>query len=158
MNIILGFAFGNRGKYGPGLTNWSIARHIADHYSKGCIIAVQHEIGAALRGLGIKPHFEVKEHGQKSGAYLDTVEVARQLKNFCNTMDDQDAEIYVVAHQDHMDRVVNVLLKSGFHTLTLTKHESPYDPYSHQIWTRSRRLFKFREWLAYPYYVLTGQA
>lgn len=143
MKIVFGFSFGHRGQE-PGISNEAIARAIRDFAPD--IISVQWEIGKALRRLGVSPDHEVLAH-RKEEQYLDTEEVARQMKEFLQSSNLIGKDIYVAAHQDHLLRCIRILKNNfGIEANSLVA-KIPYDPKSHQVWTRSPIIFHVREWL-----------
>ena len=144
MKVVLGFSFGHRGQE-PGISNEAIARAIRDFAPD--IISVQWEIGKALRRLGVSPDHEVLTH-HKEGQYLDTEEVARQMKEFLQSSNLIGKDIYVAAHQGHLPRCIRILKSFGIEAKPLVARiRIPYDPKSHQVWTRSPIIFHVREWL-----------
>lgn len=155
MRVVLGFSFGHRGQE-PGISNEAIAETI--RRLDPDIIAVQWEIGKALRNLGITPRQEVTRH-RMIGRYLDTEEVANQMLsclNFLHILRPQNAIIYVVAHPAHLSRCIRIIRKLSGAEVIPVHANIPYDPKSHQIWTRSPLLFRIREILAFPIYLFRG--
>lgn len=144
MKVVLGFSFGHRGQE-PGISNEAIARAIRDFAPD--IISAQWEIGKALKRLGVNPAHQVDTHCNKS-QYLDTEEVARQMKKFLQSSNLTGKDIYVAAHQDHLPRCIRILKNFGIEANPLAARiRIPYDPKSHQVWTRSPLIFHVREWL-----------
>lgn len=156
--ILLGFAFGHRGKE-PGLSNKALAESILKHLAatnSDVIVSVQWEIGTVLRKLGIEPNHEVRKHLLKKGVYLSTEEVARQMADFLKQWTDVPHLAFAFAQDDHMSRVLNTLRKYGIKAKPGCKN-IPYDPESHQIWTRSPLFSKSKEFLLWPIYKYFGQ-
>lgn len=153
MEVVLGFSFGHRNPE-PGSSNEAMAEVIRQLAPD--IIVVQCEIGKVLRKFGIMPHYEVSRH-HKLGRYLDTEEVACQMLELLRKSNFQNAIISVIAHPAHLPRCIRILRKLGITTtLTPVHADIPYDPKSHQIWTRSPFLFRIRETIAFPIYLLRG--
>jgi len=142
MKVVLGFSFGQRGQE-PGISNEAIAKAIRDFVPD--TISVQWKIGKALKRLGINPTHEVEAHRNKD-QYLDTEEVARQMKKFLESSNLIGKDIYVAAHQGHLPRCLRILKSFGIEAKPLAA-KIPYNPKSHQIWTRSPLIFHVREWL-----------
>lgn len=151
---VLGFSFGLRG-IEPGLSNESMAQVIKNSYAEA-VKSVQWEIGNALNKLGIEADHRITKNITVPGKYLDTEEVAKQMKDFLATQPDI-TDIRVIAHDKHMPRVLKTLKKFGINAKPGSAN-IPYDPESSQIWTRSPFLFKIRELMAWPFYILKGVA
>lgn len=155
MKIVLGFSFGDRGEE-PGLSNEVMAKvilRLAPDIMD--IISVQWEIGKALRRLYVTPNHEVLMH-RRDGSYLDTDEVASQMINFLRASNMRNETIYVVAHPAHMSRCIRILRKLGLTGVIPVHADIPYDPKSHQVWTRSPLLFRIREIIVFPIYLFRG--
>lgn len=140
--VVLGFSFGHRGQE-PGLSNEAIAKAIKEFSPD--VISLQWEIGKALKRLGVSPDHEVLAY-HKKGQYLDTEEVARQMKEFLQSSNLINEDIYVAAHQGHLPRCIRILKSFGIEAKSLVA-KIPYNPKSHQIWTRSLLIFHVREWI-----------
>jgi hypothetical protein len=144
--VVIGQAFGWRhgpnGTKLPGLSNEVLARTVASLNAD--VISVQWEIGSALQAMGITPDHQVFKH-QTAGKYLDTIEVLRQEVEFLGSENLLSEQIRVVAHPDHMSRVMRELSKLGVTNAVPVLVSVPYDPKSAQVWTRSRLLFTARE-------------
>lgn len=154
MKVVLGFSFGHRGTE-PGISNEAMATVIQKLMPVPDIISVQWEIGKALKQLGITPQHEVLTH-RRAGRYLDTEEVARQMLDFLHVSNLQNVIIAVLAHPAHLSRCIRILRKLGIRETVPINADIPYDPESHQIWTRSLLLLHIREILAFPIYLLRG--
>jgi len=151
--IVLGFSFGHRGQE-PGVSNEMIAR-IIQRFTPD-IICVQWEIGKALRRLNVIPNHEIFQR-HKGGRYFNTEDVAQVMISFLSRHDLTGEEIYIAAHQDHLPRVSRILRKLEIHAQPIPSDmKVPFDPKSHQIWTRSAILFRIRELLAFPLYLIKG--
>ncbi len=140
--VVLGFSFGHRGQE-PGLSNEALAKAIKEFSPN--IISLQWEIGKALKRLGVNPDHEVLAH-HKEGQYLDTKEVARQMKGFLQSSNLIGEDIYIAAHQGHLHRCIRILKSFEIEAKPLVA-KIPYDPKSHQIWTRSPLIFHARKWI-----------
>lgn len=149
--VIIAQSLGLRGNK-PGISNEALARVIADlHQRYGLPLVVQWEIADCL------PHIPkagvIQRHRQK-GKYLDTHEVLSQEWEICAK--NGWTRAIVVAHQDHLWRVMRTAERIGFHAIPADVRGIPYDPFSSQSWTRSRMRFIPREIGARILYFLKG--
>jgi hypothetical protein len=152
MKVLLGFSFGHRGPE-PGTSNEAIAKVI--HRLAPERIIVQWEIGTALQRLGMVADQEIFTH-RDPDRYLGTREVARQMAEKLERTRTIGEEIGVIAHPAHLPRCVRALARCGVRADPFVA-EIPYDPRSHQVWTRSPILFRLHELIASPLSFLARQ-
>lgn len=150
-HVIIAQSLGLRGKK-PGISNEALAKIVFNlHYRYGLPLVLQWEIADCL------PHTVkagvVRQHQEKE-EYLDTHEVLSQEWEICTKKGWTRA--IVVAHQDHMWRVVRTAENIGFHAVPANVRNIPYDSLSSQSWTRSRARFILREIGARFFYFLKG--
>lgn len=153
--VILGQSFGHRGMNGPGTSNEVLADCIKAYQARYNLpIVLQWEL-AYFFGNQIDPDQVIWKH-RIPGKYLDTYEVLYQSREICNSKLKGARKAIIVAHPDHMYRVVMVSRKLGFEPLLPLIVDVPYDPHSVQWWTRYRSLFLFYEmFIARPGSIIT---
>lgn len=141
---ILGLSFGQGKNNSPGLTNEKLAEVVKRLWLEYKLpLFLQWEIADCLLGiLGESSDLVVREHRQK-GEYLDTREVILQAWDFSQKKNIK--KVIVVAHPDHMPRVLLTAEKIGFEVVPADTKDVPYDPESTQEWTTSREKFLERE-------------
>ncbi len=150
-DVILAQSFGLRaGSYGK--SNKALAIVVQDLYERFHLpLILQWEIADCLPG--IPKQSVIREHRQID-KYLDTMEVISQSKDVCKQYNWEKA--IVVAHPDHIWRVVQIAKKMGFVIRIANVSSVPYDSLSVQSWTRSKFRFLPREFLARILYLLHG--
>lgn len=149
-DVLLVQSFGLR-QDSPGPSNEALAK-IAENLYRPYVfpLVLQWEVADCLSGTkaGV-----IREHRRK-GEYLDTYEVLCQSWIICQARGWKRA--VVLAHPDHMWRVVKTAEKLGFKTVAADVSSTPYDKESIQWWTRNRALFIAREIPTRVYYLLRG--
>ncbi|MBI5913490.1 hypothetical protein HY839_03575 [Candidatus Azambacteria bacterium] len=148
--VILAQSFGLRGDK-PGISNEALTKVVADLWRCYHLpLVLQWEIADCLPGVhkaGV-----IRRH-RTEGEYLDTHEVLAQSREICKK---GWTKAIVVAHPDHMWRVVRVAENVGFHAIPADVQDIPYDPQSSQSWTRSKMCFIPREIAARLLYFMKG--
>jgi len=136
----------------PGLSNGalaSIARNLHEHY--GLPLVLQWEIADCLPDL--QKAGVIRRH-RTPDAYLDTREVLVQSAEICRKHGWRKA--IIVAHPDHVWRVMKTAEKLDFGIAITDMASIPYDSLSLQPWTRSRWRFVPREIIARLLYLVRG--
>ncbi|MEK7160852.1 MAG: hypothetical protein AAB724_02390 [Patescibacteria group bacterium] len=166
-DVVIAQSFGGR-KDGPGLSNEALAK-IAFYASMvsdpvRLPVILQWEIVGCFPGgemVGV-----IHRHRQ-TGKYLDAREMLAQAWEICQKSKDvwfrpeKQVDLFwkkaiIVAHPDHMWRVMKAAEKIGFEVMAADTTGVPYDKESVQWWTRSRFRFRAREIPARIYYLLRG--
>jgi uncharacterized SAM-binding protein YcdF (DUF218 family) len=154
VDAIVGVSYGLGENLTPGKTNKALASSMSRwRCLYGLPICVQWEIADALNQ---EIAYVVRENLSKPGKYLDTYEVLRQAKIFCEARGWK--RIIIVAQPIHAWRVVMVARKLGFEVPYVADTDGiPYDVLSVQWWTVNERVFKSYEKKARLFYLLTGK-
>jgi len=158
-DVVIALSFGRRPLNAPGLSNEYLAKIVESLYEKyKHPLILQKEIACFLCPLPkekiIEEHREYKKDG-KTKKYLDTFEVLVQAKEVC--MNKGWAKIILVAHQDHLPRVIKVAENLLFMVRIPLTGKVPYDKKSDQRWTRGKIRFAIYEKLATFIYSRKGK-
>ncbi len=166
-DVVLAQSFGRR-KEGPGLSNETLARIafytsiISDSVHLPLIL--QWEINSCFPAAGRTG--VIRRHRQ-AGKYLDTREMLAQAWEICQKpkgvyflpgvpINMPWKKAIIVAHPDHMWRVMRTAEKIGFEVMVADTSSVPYDKESVQWWTRGQARFIPREILTRVLYLLRG--
>ena len=155
MDAIIAFSFGRIG-HEPNQSSIAIAELVAKKATPRSqfIIIAQWEVAIALESLGVSPDHIVQKNEK---GYLKSSDVANSAAMFLATKKYPLGSIFAVGHPDHVRRCVLVLRNVGILAQRLSCNQIGYDPCSTEKWVRSRRLFLFRELLATPFYLFSGE-
>jgi hypothetical protein len=138
--VIIGLSFGKRGNK-PGISNRFLGQAVRKLYEEYNLpIILQWEIADCLIDIPVLKRIE--SHRIK-GDYLDTYEVLYQARKFCK--EKKLNKPILVAHQDHLPRVIKVAKKLGFKPIKKEFLYIPYDKHSSQPWTRNKIRFLIHE-------------
>ena len=136
----------------PGLSNGALANIARGLYkSYGLPLVLQWEIADCLPDL--QKAGVIRKH-RTPGDYLDTYEVLVQSAEICREHGWRKA--IIVAHPDHVWRVMKTAEKLGLETAIPDLVSVPYDSLSLQPWTRGKRKFVSREIIARLLYLVRG--
>jgi len=157
-DVVIALSFGRRACE-PGTSNKSLAESVKRLHEKyGIPLILQKEIAFLLCSFEkagiIKEHRKYKRNG-KTKKYLDTYEVLAQAKEICK--DKGWKKITLVAHQDHLPRVIRTAKKLNFTVSIFLLKNVPYDEKSIQSWTRTRWRFCLRELITTIIYRVQGK-
>ncbi len=147
LQVLFALAYGHRGPdgqggYVPGLSNEAMALVAKTQKDRYYHVAVQQEIGTAMRGLGVEPDFEVLYGGR---AYLTTEQIIDAMLEDLRQegVDPKDCDINVLCHSIHWSDCKWILQARGIRPRKATLGKIPYDPDSHQFQGRNA----FNAWL-----------
>jgi hypothetical protein len=138
--IIIGQSFGVRNQDDPGKSNEILADYARVHknyYNLPMIL--QWEIAHFFPNQ-IDSDCIIREH-RVAGKYLDTHEVLCQSRNICDQKFSGARKAIIIAHPDHMWRVLMTAQKLGFKPAIPLMGHVPYAVWSRQIWTKSKFIF-----------------
>ena len=147
LQILFALAYGHRGPDGqggnvPGLSNEVMALFVKDQGQRFYHVAVQQEIGTAMRCMGVEPDFEVLYGGR---LYLTTEQVVDAMLEDLRQegVDPKDCDIHVLCHPIHWSGCKWILQARGIKPWKATLGKIPYDPDSYQLQGRNA----FNAWL-----------
>ncbi len=129
-NVLLCFSWGHQYPR-PGLSNEVMAREIIKIKDKYSFILTQREISDALKNFGLKPDYIIGN----SGVYLNSYEVAKDMKDWLAKNTTKDVGLYVLCHNTHWSGLQLVFKKLKMKAKRV-EVIIPYDPSSHQWYTR----------------------
>ena len=145
---IVGLAFGHQGILGRGKSNEALANDYVRVYREryDLPLTLQWELAYFLDGM-IKRDCVIWGHGLEDNC-LDTRQVLLQAMEICDKKLGGTRKIILIAHPHHLWRAMMNAKKLGFEPIIPMIANVPYDPYSHQWWTRSK-------WAFVPYEIAT---
>ncbi|MEK7160860.1 MAG: hypothetical protein AAB724_02430 [Patescibacteria group bacterium] len=130
--ILLAFSWGHQFP-NPGLSNEIMAQEIIKIKNNFDYVIAQFEIGQALETHGVILEYVIGEPGK----YINTYEVATAFAKWAKNkgIDTAQADIGIMCHQTHWKGCKLVLKKRNIQASRIQVFV-PYDPNSHQWYTR----------------------
>ena len=117
----------------PGISNEVMAQEIRRIKDSFDVLIIQYEVGQVLKQLGVSVDYVI---GQP-GVYINTFQVIQDLINWLmgHNLSPSKNQIWIICHSTHWGGIKAVLKKFNL-TAQKISANIPYDPNSHQWYTR----------------------